>query len=206
MNIMGKLLFAALLICNILFLLITFKRHGSAETNAEKSPLSVRLGILFQTLSYPVAWAFRRPRINPLGGEAPFPDILIALTSVLIAVASIALAAAAKKSLGKQWALAARVVDGHRLVSDGPFGRVRNPLYLAMGMLLVAVVLGLSSITGTASAAIFYVLGTIMRIRAEERLLAETFGREFEDYRRRVPSLFPLIGRGRVPAEPRERE
>jgi len=202
---MGKLLFAALLICNILFLFITFKRHGSAETSAEKSPLSVRLGILFQTLSYPFAWAFRRPRINPIGGEVLLADVFIALTSVLIAVASVALAAAAKKSLGKQWALAARVVNGHRLVSDGPFGRVRNPHYLAMGMLLVAVALGLSSITGIACAALFYVLGTIMRIRAEERLLAETFGREFEEYRRRVPAFLPRLGHGPVPAAPREK-
>ncbi len=205
MSITGRLLYAAVLVCNILFLVIIFKRHGPAETGTEKSARAVRFGVLFQTLSYPIAWTLRRPRLNPFGGGALGPDILIAATSVLIAVASVVLAAAAKKRLGRQWALAARVVEGHRLVAEGPFGRVRHPLYLAMGMLLLAVALGLSSILGAASAVPLFAIGTAMRIRAEERLLAEIFGREFEDYRRRVPAFLPRLGHGRVQAEPREK-
>jgi protein-S-isoprenylcysteine O-methyltransferase Ste14 len=36
-----------------------------------------------------------------------------------------------------------------------------------------------------------FFIGTIIRIRSEERLLRETFGAEFEAYTQRVPALLP---------------
>jgi protein-S-isoprenylcysteine O-methyltransferase Ste14 len=43
-----------------------------------------------------------------------------------------------------------------------------------------------------AGAAIF-VAGTEIRIKAEERLLRETFGNTFEGYANRVPAFYPRI-------------
>ena len=41
-----------------------------------------------------------------------------------------------------------------------------------------------------AAVAIFLV-GTLIRIRREEKLLREAFGPEFDDYSRRVPAIVP---------------
>jgi len=38
-----------------------------------------------------------------------------------------------------------------------------------------------------------YLIGTILRIADEERLFAETFGVEYEEYRARTWRLFPFI-------------
>ena len=39
------------------------------------------------------------------------------------------------------------------------------------------------------AAAFTYVLGTLVRVRTEERLLHETFGPQFDDYARRVAAF-----------------
>jgi protein-S-isoprenylcysteine O-methyltransferase Ste14 len=132
--------------------------------------------------------------VNPFGGPALWPDLLIAAVSLALAVGAVALAVASKKRLGRHWAMAARVMEGHRLVTDGPFGRVRHPLYAAMGLLLLAPVIGLGSWLGAAIALPLFAFGTFLRVRAEEIVLAAAFGPEFEEYRRRVPAFIPRPG------------
>ena len=46
-----------------------------------------------------------------------------------------------------------------------------------------------------AAAVVVYAAGTTMRTRIEERLLRQTFGTEYGDYARRVPSLLPRLRR-----------
>jgi protein-S-isoprenylcysteine O-methyltransferase Ste14 len=62
-----------------------------------------------------------------------------------------------------------------------------------MGLLLLAPVLGLSSWLGAAVSLLLFIVGTSLRARAEDKLLAKTFGREFQEYRRRVPAFFPRV-------------
>jgi protein-S-isoprenylcysteine O-methyltransferase Ste14 len=38
-----------------------------------------------------------------------------------------------------------------------------------------------------------FVLGLVIRVRSEERLLRAAFGEEFEDYARRVPAVIPGV-------------
>ena len=40
--------------------------------------------------------------------------------------------------------------------------------------------------------AVFFV-GTIIRVRSEEKLLREAFGAEYDAYRRRVPAIIPFV-------------
>ena len=190
-DLVGRLLPLALAACFAVFLVIIFKGPGRVTGKRDKNPGVVRLGVLLQSVAYMFPWMFRRSWVNPFGGAALWPVLLIALASLAAALGAIALAREAKKHLGRQWALAARVIEGHVLVTDGPFGRVRHPLYLSMGILQLAAVIGLASPIGAALTAGLFGWGTALRVRAEDRLLAETFGREFEEYRRRVPAFFP---------------
>jgi protein-S-isoprenylcysteine O-methyltransferase Ste14 len=185
------ILFLVLIFCYVLFILVVFRGFGRTSAEGTRSSRRVRIGIIAQSLGYSLAWILRRPRVNPLGAKGIWPDILIAAFSVALAVGAIALAIASKKGLGKHWAMAARVREGHQLVTEGPFGRVRHPIYLAMGLLLLAPIAGLSSWFGVVSALCLFAFGTFLRVRAEEKVLREAFGREFDDYRRRVPAFIP---------------
>jgi protein-S-isoprenylcysteine O-methyltransferase Ste14 len=77
------------------------------------------------------------------------------------------------------------------LVTVGPYSMCRNPLYL--GTLLMTLSVGvflqsLSLILATCVVALGYVLITVP---IEEQKLANLYGPAFDNYRRRVPCLFP---------------
>jgi protein-S-isoprenylcysteine O-methyltransferase Ste14 len=59
-----------------------------------------------------------------------------------------------------------------------------------LGM-LVATGLALSHLIALLAALIVFFIGTIIRIRSEEKLLRSAFGEQFENYARRVPAIIP---------------
>jgi protein-S-isoprenylcysteine O-methyltransferase Ste14 len=188
------LFFLILLSLFAVFLFIVFRHPGKVEGRREKNPAAVRLGAILQSLSYMTAWTLRRPEVVPFGAKSLWPLAAVAVLSLAAAVGAIALVTAAKKHLGRQWALAARVVEGHKLVTDGPFGVVRHPIYLAMGLLLLSPVIGFSSWLGAGLSIILFVAGTVMRVRAEEAVLTQEFGGEYAAYKERVPAFLPRLG------------
>ena len=82
------------------------------------------------------------------------------------------------------------------LVTDGPFEKSRNPIYVGY----VALTLGVGLAFGNAWAVILAGLVGVglqkLAIEPEERHLAARFGAEYADYRARVPRWVFGIGRG----------
>ncbi len=72
------------------------------------------------------------------------------------------------------------------LITTFPFSISRNPMYLGLTLLLVGVALFLGSVSALVPVVIFPYLMDRIFIRAEERMLAETFGAEWEAYRSNV--------------------
>jgi len=97
------------------------------------------------------------------------------------------------RTLGKQWALAARLVEGHKLITVGPYAYVRNPIYTGMLGILIATGLAMEHWIALIAAIVFFAVGTVIRVRSEEKLLRGAFGEEFEEYARRVPAVLPGI-------------
>ncbi len=90
------------------------------------------------------------------------------------------------------------VAHGERLVADGPFRYVRNPLYL--GNILLA--LGLCVMASPVGAVVLVAgmsLFVLRLIGCEEALLLEQQGNTFRDYLEHVPRLWPAIS-PRVPS------
>jgi protein-S-isoprenylcysteine O-methyltransferase Ste14 len=99
----------------------------------------------------------------------------------------------AVRVLGRHWSLEARLLPGHRLVREGPYARVRHPIYAAMLGLFVGTCVSLTPLPVLLVAAGVYLLGTRLRTRSEERLLRRQFGEEYARYAREVPALFPRL-------------
>ena len=140
-------------------------------------------GGALHTLSIATLWAV--PRSEP-------PSLILSAVAILLAAASVAVMLACQRALGRQFAYQARLVEGHRLITTGPYRYVRNPIYAALFGLALATGLVVSRWLVMPLFAVLYVAGTVIRIRSEERLLRAEFGPEFEDYARRVPALIPL--------------
>ena len=95
--------------------------------------------------------------------------------------------------MGKQWSLEARVLKGHKLITQGPYRIVRNPIYTGMLGMLIATGLAVSHWIGLVAGMIMFAIGTFIRVRSEEKLLRETFGNEWDEYARRVPAVVPFL-------------
>jgi len=167
------------------------RRRAAPQAATTARSGTSRLGIAMQLAAYAIVFAFERPpfaAIVPVSSAAN--DILLAVAS-LMGVASIALCHLAARTLGKQWSMAARVVAEHELVQQGPFGVVRNPIYLAMFGLLLQAGLVVSTWEATAPAVVVFLIGTWIRIHEEETILRRQFGAAFDAYARRVPAFIP---------------
>jgi protein-S-isoprenylcysteine O-methyltransferase Ste14 len=77
-------------------------------------------------------------------------------------------------------------------VTDGIYGVIRHPSYL--GLVINALGWGLAFRAGVGVViAIMMLLVVFARISAEEALLSETFGSEYDAYRARTWRLIPYI-------------
>ncbi|HAB51567.1 MAG: protein-S-isoprenylcysteine methyltransferase [Ignavibacteria bacterium RIFOXYB2_FULL_35_12] len=111
----------------------------------------------------------------------------------------IALAGEAIRIWGVSWAgsetRTTGNVGGSFLVISGPFAHVRNPLYV--GNILMYTGLGIMSfalfpylqILGL----IFYYFQYKLIVQEEELYLEKTYGKDYENYRQKVPSFFPAL-------------
>lgn len=166
-------------------------RSRSAKSD-KKRDLTSHLGFLLQCAGYAICFLFHRHYFSPMASSEALA-IAIAIAAIALAIASEWLTFAAAMALGKQWALVARVIEGHELVERGPYGVVRNPIYLAMIGMLIATGLAISDWQALLVALVVFLAGNQIRIRSEEKLLREAFGGKFDDYAHRVPAVFPRI-------------
>ena len=180
-------------VCWILFgAAIIFRKKPGQATERSRDPRAM-IGIILEALGYAIVWMARRETAYLLPLPGILFDIFTGVIICVLAIASVWMLTAAVKTLGKQWSVAARVVEGHRLITTGPYARVRNPIYSGMFGMLIATGLALSAWYGIVLGALLFWIGTIIRVKVEEKLLRETFGAEFEAYAKLVPSLIPIL-------------
>ena len=81
------------------------------------------------------------------------------------------------------------------LITTGPYGLVRNPLYIANTLMLTGCTV-MSELLWMVPVVLVYcaVIHSLV-VRYEERSLARKYGVVYEDYRKRVPRWFPRLGR-----------
>ena len=81
---------------------------------------------------------------------------------------------------------------GHKLETRGIYGVVRNPSYLGLLVAAVGWALAFRAVVGVLGA-LLLLIPLVPRIRSEERLLREHFGKEYDDYFARTWRLVPWI-------------
>jgi protein-S-isoprenylcysteine O-methyltransferase Ste14 len=175
------------------YFLIARRKSPAKSEEAKRDPASY-WGIGIQTVAIFMVWAFHRNDLGPLLPMFSMPHWVhaaILIAAILIAILSFWLSIASIRTLGKQWTYVARVIEGHRLIVEGPYKMVRNPIYLAMFGTLLATGLVFSKWWAFFPAIVIFLIGTWIRISREEKLLSATFGQEWTDYTRRVPAMFP---------------
>ena len=72
------------------------------------------------------------------------------------------------------------------LVTDGIYRYTRNPMYLGMLAVAIAVTVYFSSVMGLMVVAGFYLFMSRFQIEPEERAMKDLFGDEFKQYKQKV--------------------
>jgi protein-S-isoprenylcysteine O-methyltransferase Ste14 len=183
------------ILCWLIFAAIfIFRKRPSGGPEAKRDRLSF-VGIFLQMCGYALVW-FQppdKPFLPPIAALSGGAGIAFSLIVIAIAVGSDWLIASAVRTLGKQWALAARLVEGHKLITTGPYAYVRNPIYTGMFGMLIATGLAMQHWIALVAAILLFAVGMVIRVRSEEKLLRAAFGRAFEEYAGRVPAVLPGV-------------
>jgi protein-S-isoprenylcysteine O-methyltransferase Ste14 len=95
--------------------------------------------------------------------------------------------------LGKQFRVQAGLYEDHELVQTGPYAIVRHPIYASLFAMLLATMLLLTPWRWMPLPIVLFVVGTEIRVRTEDALLASRFGDQFRDYQLRVSAYLPFI-------------
>ena len=170
-------------------LLFMRKRSRGKTRKADRSSV---IAIFIQAFAFAIAWMIPRKPFTPFLPVDWHAQYIVAMLIVVLVLASLIFIATALRTLGKQWSLQARVLEHHELIRHGPYRIVRHPIYAGMFGMLVAGSLAYGHWLGLLIASLVYCIGTIIRIRSEEKLLREQFGSAYEEYVREVPAFTPL--------------
>ena len=181
----------ALLLCWVGFGVAVLRSRLAAggESAVAKRDLRSIFGIALQGAGMGLAWIgkFR------FGWPVSQADWIGAIAPAAIAFLSVGLFAWSTQTMGANWSLVARTREDHQLVQQGPFAFIRNPIYVALLGMMCATSIALGHGINLIAAVPLYMIGSILRVRIEEKLLRQTFGPAFEDYARRVKRFIPLV-------------
>lgn len=111
----------------------------------------------------------------------------------MVLVFGLALRLYAIRLLARHFTSRVTVLADHRLIRSGPYRLLRHPSYLGQLMILAGLGAMMANWVALFAAPCFTTFALVVRIRVEERAMAEHFGGEFESYRRATWRLLPLI-------------
>jgi len=155
-------------------LLVGWAAWMSAFLSRKRAPAArqinkrARWGILLEGVAFAVLWQGQFWERDP--GWRVIPAILLLLLAAVLSWTGV-------RALGKQWRIDAGLNPDHRLIRSGPYSIVRH--LSSWPLLLPALAL--------------FLIGTEIRVRVEDSLLAAQFGDDFAAYKRAIPAYIPWL-------------
>lgn len=117
---------------------------------------------------------------------------VVRLLAVVAAVALFIATLRCWRRMGRHWKMAVTPGEKQVLITDGPFARVRHPIY-GYQILLMLASLGVVPTVPMLALAVVHLLLMVTKARNEERHLLDTHGREYEAYVARTGRFFPRL-------------
>jgi protein-S-isoprenylcysteine O-methyltransferase Ste14 len=158
------------------------KRTGA---KAQRLDRRARWGIVLQGLAYSLIWQTRFWERQPHSWRT-------ALSAVLLTLAAL-LSWSSARTLGRQWRFDAGLNADHELVTSGAYRFVRHPIYTSMLCMLLGTGFMVAPMPLLLVSTLIFIVGTEIRVRIEDNLLASRFGDRFRDYQHSVAAYIPFL-------------
>jgi len=155
----------------------------SSESTGSRQLHLILVNIALLVLVFPVPGLTRR--------FLPASEFFV-VAGLIVQAAFIYLAVWARHNLGSNWSGEVRIAREHQLVRSGPYRFIRHPIYTGV----LGMYCGTALVSGQIHALVALAMVALAywrKIRMEEKALSETFGAEFESYRRNTWALVPLL-------------
>ncbi len=141
------------------------------------------------SLIVPINWA-----VSPLLEFADYPSrSIMCIVGTILYALGLWIFHRSHADLGTNWSQTLEIKEGHHLVTDGVYNRIRHPMYLSM--LIFA--LGQALVIPNYLAGPSFLIGTMLlfafRVRHEERMMLNEFGDQYACYCERSNRLIPGI-------------
>ena len=112
---------------------------------------------------------------------------------VFFAIAALTMFRLTHRALGRNWSVSLDVREGHQLITDGIYRRVRHPMYSAFWLWAVAQALLLPNWVAGFSGIVGFGILFFGRVGREEGLMLETFGDRYREYMTRTYRVIPWV-------------
>lgn len=113
-------------------------------------------------------------------------------TGVVLCVAGIAFAIWARRVLADNWSAEVQIKENHALITSGPYGIVRHPIYTGICAALVGTWMTVGSLGGLLGIGIG-LFGLWRKLMLEEQFMRTQFPDMYPDYAARVKRLVPGV-------------
>jgi protein-S-isoprenylcysteine O-methyltransferase Ste14 len=109
-----------------------------------------------------------------------------------LCASGVILAVWARVCLGKNWGMPMAEKARPELVTDGPYAKIRHPIYLGIILAILGSAIGQSVVWAIP----FLIVGPyfVYSARREEKLMAQQFPLQYSEYIKRTHMLIPFIG------------
>ena len=111
---------------------------------------------------------------------------------IVILVCSVPLMIWVHRTLGQHYSYALETKTEQKIITTGPYSRVRHPLYSVHNLFNFGMVLLTANIP-LIILAIFGVPFTYARMKREEKMMIKQFGSDYEEYMKKTGKIFPKV-------------
>jgi protein-S-isoprenylcysteine O-methyltransferase Ste14 len=122
----------------------------------------------------------------------PVPEV-IRLFGVVFNIAGLVFLVWIHRALGQHWSMMLKLGEEHKLVTTGPYARIRHPMYTFFYILVISTALISANLFVGVFGIAAWTLLYVVRINDEEAMLLEEFGDEYKEYMERTGRLLPKL-------------
>lgn len=159
---------------------------------AERLGLMLRfvwIPVVIVWVAQPFVTAFAHP---PVPLRPLWQNAWVAWATAIVAAACFAATRVCWRTMGASWRMGIDSAERTRLVVDGPFARVRHPIYALSQLMMIATVIAIPSPI-MISAGVLHVGLMQWEAAREEKYLLQVHGPEYAEYCTRVGRFIPSI-------------
>jgi protein-S-isoprenylcysteine O-methyltransferase Ste14 len=97
----------------------------------------------------------------------------------------------AHADLGLNWSPSLEIREKHELITRGIYSMIRHPMYASQWLWVIAQPLLLQNWIAGFLNLLLFIPFYFLRVKAEEQLMLEKFGNQYQDYMERVGAILP---------------